>query len=255
MHTNGDPFNDSVLTTPLASLSDAYNLQTAAMPIAWAIKGDSACGMKAGLTTSSSQASFGLSAAAMGQINCGAKHTSGVTISAANYPGVVRLEGEIGYTIKAGLPTVGILDSNSVKQYIKHIVPAIEIVDFRPYAGNGAGGTGAAFIFGNMFFGGVVLGTPVVWTETVQTDADSVNLIYSNSTGVEKTGLASAVEPSLLGVLAQILNHANSQGIALKEDDLFITGSFIGLNAPVEGQTYTADYGSTFGSVSVSVTA
>ena len=68
------------------------------------------------------------------------------------------------------------------------------------------------------------------------------------------TGTTSNVEPSVLQVLVDVVNHCAEYNRSLDQDAFIITGSFIGVNALPDDVTVKADFGS-FGEVEVLVTS
>ena len=78
----------------------------------------------------------------------------------------------------------------------------------------------------------------------------SVNATHNNAT---ISGLASAVQPSMLGVIAQVLNHAHLYQIPILEDNLIMTGSLIGINPATLGQEIVLDFGELLGEVRYTV--
>lgn len=248
LHLGGHHFNTNALPYEPASLDVAYKTAVPAMAMVNAARGTTHCGMKAGLTALATQQAYGISQPLFGLVHCEAQLPHPATIPGAEWIGAQRFEAEIGYELHAVDPALAPFTSETVKPFLKSVIPSMEVIDFRGFGGSSVPNT---FAMANVFYKNTVQGTAVPWTESVQSSLDALSVDVYVEGVFTKSGSASAVEPSLLEVVAQALNHAATYGIPMLENSTIITGSFVGVNPVVE--TAAIDFGPEFGWVNMTI--
>ena len=216
-------------------------------------RGESFAGMKAGLTALATQQNYGISSALYGQLADSMLLTSPATIPASGWiSGAKRYEAEAGFRMNSVDMSLAPFTTETIVPYIKNFAPVMEIIDFRSFGGSSVP---SVFVCANVFVKDVVLGTEVPYDASVQTAIDAINVtMYEGGVANGVTGTTSNVEPSVLQVLVDVVNHCAEYNRSLDQDAFIITGSFIGVNALPDDVTVKADFGS-FGEVEVLVTS
>ena len=252
MHKAGFNFDTTYLPVSISSVQNAYAIQNIIMPKIRLSNNETFGGFKAGLTSLSTQSSFGLNSAMFGQLSQEKILPSGTTQSLSEFVASPRYEGEISLRMKSvdlsALEQNYPFDASSVKPFIKNVMGSFEILDFRSYGGNVAN----AFAVGNIFYKNTIIGTEVSFNDTIM---DEINSLVLEVSGTDISGLATAVQPSILSVVAQVLNHAAQYKIPLLEDNVIMTGSFIGINPITLNVPITLNFGDSLGSVTYTLTS
>ena len=215
----------------LIDLDDAYRVQQALQERFVSRRG-SIAGRKIALSSSAMQQMVGIDHPVAGAFFASDIRHSPATIAASEFRHM-GLEYELAITLaKEVRPDMGKQDSTTVRELIKTVQPAFELIEDRgaDYSKLDA----LSLVAENAWCGGVVLGEEIVGWQ----DLDLADLPVTLHQEGEDPEHANTGAANPLGSLAWVLNHFGERGETLKAGDVVITGSVMRTRFPKPGDHF-----------------
>lgn len=239
----GEPMTAVTVLQPELNMDDAYAVQDALTDLK-VQSGDTVAGYKIGLTSQPLQIARGTNEPIYGRIMRSGVHVSGCDLPLASFISP-RIEVELAFVLKTPLtgPNLTLLDALRAVEYV---IPALELVDTRVTAPDGALRL-EDFVCDNSFGAGAVIGASPFAPD--KTDLRWIGALCLRNGVIEDSGVAASVLNHPAAGLAWLANRLALQGESLPAGQIILGGTFMSPLAVRKGDTIHADYGP-FGSVS-----
>ncbi len=228
---------------PELDMDDAYAVQAALTALKIA-SGDTAAGYKIGLTSQPLQIARGTNEPIYGRIMSSGVHSSGCDLPMASFI-QPRIEVELAFVLKTPLVGPGRTLLDAVRA-VEYVLPALELVDTRVTAPDGALRL-EDFVCDNSFGAGAVIGSCPFTPD--KADLRWVSAICLRNGVIEDSGVAASVLNHPAAGLAWLANRLALDGESVPAGQVILGGTFMAPLAVHKGDTIHADYGP-FGSVS-----
>ncbi|WP_054313398.1 fumarylacetoacetate hydrolase family protein [Mesorhizobium sp. 1M-11] len=219
---------------PGLALADAYRIQERLNSMREQ-QGLAFAGYKIGLTWRTTQIACGLTEPICGRILADAVFSNNVTLQAAPYISP-QIEVELAFVmacdVDAPLRTAG-----EALAVTDHVMPALELVDFRMAAPRIVADT----VADNSAFAGVVLSSHRLRPQDVDTRWMGATLARNGV--VEVSGVAAMGMGHPASCVAWLANTLLERGERLRAGDLIMSGAFAAALPVVTGDRFEADFG------------
>lgn len=241
----GEPMTAATVLQPELDMDDAYAVQDALTDLKLKA-GDTVAGYKIGLTSQPLQIARGTNEPIYGRIMRSGVHASGCDLPLASFISP-RIEVELAFVLKTPLTGPGrtLLDALRAVEYV---MPALELVDTRVTAPDGALRL-EDFVCDNSFGAGAVIGASPFAPD--KADLRWIGALCLRNGVIEDSGVAASVLNHPAAGLAWLANQLALHGESLPAGQIILGGTFMSPLAVRKGDTIHADYGP-FGSVSCS---
>ena len=244
-------YNKDKLVKEITTISDAYNLQANSVRVQTAMDGDTISGHKAGFTAQSARDAFTLvNNMLFGELRASGKVENNGTLSLSNTFGNAarRYELEVVFYIGDVDRTVT-YNVNNVMGVLTHVAMGYELPGIHIALADEI-----TFITSNLASYSYVEGTKVPLTSSLMTQLNSLSVSVTGPDGTIHNGNAREVEPSLLGVVAALINNCIKYGKPLTAGMPMFTGSLIGVQVLTTGTlSYTSEI-QELGSINLTIT-
>jgi 2-oxo-hept-3-ene-1,7-dioate hydratase len=219
---------------PGFALADAYRVQDR-VNAERERQGLAFAGHKIGLTWQTTQIACGLTEPICGRILADAVHASGVTLQAARYINP-HVEVELAFVMASDVD-VPLRTADEVLAATDHVVPALELVDFRMALPRSVADT----VADNSAFAGVVLSRHRLRPREV--DIGWMGATLARNGIVEVSGVAAMGMGHPAFCVAWLANALLERGERLRAGDLVMSGAFAAALPAATGDCLEADFG------------
>ncbi len=225
-HLAGKNFTPFGAADAIATIEEAYAVQSAYVDLMLADSGDRVAGYKIGLTSPRMQALLDIDSPIAGHVLSRRVHGSGCTVRRRDF-GHLGIECEIAVRLGADLaPANAPFDADTVAAAVEAVCPAFELVDDR--AADYAVTDIASLVADNSWNAGLVLGE-------FRTEWPELNTVIGvvSRDGVEiDRGSGADVLGHPFAPLRWLANHLADSGRGLRAGDIVATGSIVPTRAP-----------------------
>lgn len=159
-------------------------------------------------------------------------------------------EAEFGFEMGQDVPAGRVYNAESIKEFIKTVIPSIEIVDHRYHDWKTVGAP--SLLADNAIHGAWVAGEPCAKWQDIDFAKHPVSLTING--GRTLTGSGAAVLGNPLTVVAWLANELPKFGLRLRRGDRVTTGVTTDIYLAVPGDRLDADFGR-LGKVSMEFTS
>ncbi|PLP55717.1 2-oxo-hepta-3-ene-1,7-dioate hydratase [Mesorhizobium loti] len=221
-------------TYPGLALTDAYRIQDR-VNAEREQRGLAFAGYKIGLTWQTIQIACGLTEPICGRILADVVHPSGFLLQAADYIDP-HIEVELAFVMASDID-VPLRTADEVLAVTDHVVPALELVDFRMAPPRIVADT----VADNSAFAGVVLSNHRLRPQDVDTRWMGATLARNGIVEVSGVAAMGMSHPALC--VAWLANTLLERGGRLRAGALVMTGAFAAALPAVAGDRFEADFG------------
>lgn len=236
------------LAHPLATLADAYDIQSALVARKIAA-GRHVTGWKIGLTSRAMQNALGITTPDSGVLLDDMHFPSGSIVPQTRFI-QPRVEAEIAFVMRSALKGAQVTRADVVAA-TNFVCPALEILDTRILRADPATGKARTIIdtiADNAANAGIVLGPEKHSLETF--DLRWVGAVVKRDGVVEETGLGAGVLDDPVTGILWLVHRLAAYGQGIEAGQVVLSGSFIRPIEAAPGSSFDADFGP-FGRVQI----